>query len=57
MNAEQTEARPMVLFQRDDIFVSSEAIIADLKRTLKHEAPQDHARVAVIGLSGNQPSF
>jgi hypothetical protein len=34
------------------MFVGREDILADLKRKYEQEAPQNHARVALIGLGG-----
>ncbi|KAF1959885.1 TPR-like protein [Byssothecium circinans] len=42
----------MVPFQRDRAFVGRDDILADLRTKFEEEAPQDHARVALIGLGG-----
>ncbi|KAF2735267.1 hypothetical protein EJ04DRAFT_216254 [Polyplosphaeria fusca] len=42
----------MVPFQRDHMFIGREDILVNLRRMFQQEAPQDHARAALIGLGG-----
>jgi len=42
----------MVPFRRDPAFVGREDVLTQLTRQFELEAPQDHARVAIVGLGG-----
>ncbi|KAF1966818.1 hypothetical protein BU23DRAFT_312572, partial [Bimuria novae-zelandiae CBS 107.79] len=42
----------MVPFQRDSTFVGREDILAKIREKLEQPAPQDHSRLALVGLGG-----